>query len=102
VDHLATRILEGLMAFPAIRLAIALASALGFGARNEVIALARVYVPRTGRIDARILGVHIFRNALPPPIVQSTFVFAETILADPALLGLGVKPPTPTVGEHAG
>jgi peptide/nickel transport system permease protein len=92
------------MAFPAIRLAIALASALGFGPRSEVIAIARVYVPRTGRIDARILGVHILRNALPPLIVQSTFVFAETILADPALslLGLGVKPPTPTVGEHAG
>jgi len=89
-----------------------------------VIAIALVYFPRTARIvrastlqlkarafveaavalgegDARILGVHIFRNALPPLIVQSTFVFAEAILADAALsfLGLGVKPPTPTWGN---
>jgi peptide/nickel transport system permease protein len=124
VDNILTRILEGLMAFPAILLAIALVAALGLGVRNEVIAIALVYFPRTARIvrastlqlkarafveaavalgegDARILGVHIFRNALPPLIVQSTFVFAEAILADAALsfLGLGVKPPTPTWGN---
>jgi len=124
VDNVVTRILEGLMAFPAILLAIALVAALGFGARNEVIAIALVYFPRTARIvrastlqlkarafveaavalgegDTRILAVHILRNALPPLIVQSTFVFAEAILADSALsfLGLGVKPPTPTWGN---
>ena len=38
VDNVVTRILEGLMAFPAILLAIGLVAALGFGARNEVIA----------------------------------------------------------------
>ncbi len=124
VDNVVTRVLEGLMAFPAILLAIALVAALGFGARNEVIAIALVYFPRTARIvrastlqlkarafveaavalgegDARILAIHILRNALPPLIVQSTFVFAEAILADAALsfLGLGVKPPTPTWGN---
>jgi peptide/nickel transport system permease protein len=124
VDNVVTRILEGLMAFPAILLAIGLVAALGFGARNEVIAIALVYFPRTARIvrastlqlkarafveaavaigegDTRILAVHILRNALPPLIVQSTFVFAEAILADAALsfLGLGVKPPTPTWGN---
>ncbi|HYM90638.1 MAG TPA: ABC transporter permease [bacterium] len=124
VDDVLTRILEGLMAFPAILLAIALVAALGFGARNEVIAIALVYFPRTARIvrastlqlkarafveaavalgqgDARILAVHILRNALPPLIVQSTFVFAEAILADAALsfLGLGVKPPAATWGN---
>ncbi len=124
VDNVVTRILEGLMAFPAILLAIALVAALGFGARNEVIAIALVYFPRTARIvrastlqlkarafveaavalgegDRRILTVHILRNALPPLIVQSTFVFAEAILADAALsfLGLGVRPPTPTWGN---
>ncbi len=124
VDNTVTRVLEGLMAFPAILLAIALVAALGFGARNEILAIALVYFPRTARIvrastlqlkarafveaavalgegDARILAVHILRNALPPLIVQSTFVFAEAILADAALsfLGLGVKPPTPTWGN---
>jgi peptide/nickel transport system permease protein len=124
VDNTVTRVLEGLMAFPAILLAIALVAALGFGARNEVIAIALVYFPRTARIvrastlqlkarafveaavalgggDGRILTLHILRNAVPPLIVQSTFVFAEAILADAALsfLGLGVKPPTPTWGN---
>ncbi|HLW61244.1 MAG TPA: ABC transporter permease [bacterium] len=124
LDDVLTRILDGLMAFPAILLAIALVAALGVGARNEVLAIALVYFPRTARIvrastlqlkgrtfveaavalgegDARILAGHILRNALPPLIVQSTFVFAEAILADAALsfLGLGVKPPTPTWGN---
>ena len=124
LDNVLTRILDGLMAFPAILLAIALVAALGVSARNEVIAIALVYFPRTARIvrastlqlkqrvfveaavalgggDSRILAVHILRNALPPLIVQSTFVFAEAILADAALsfLGLGVKPPTPTWGN---
>jgi peptide/nickel transport system permease protein len=124
LDNVLTRVLDGLMAFPAILLAIALVAALGFGARNEVIAIALVYFPRTARIvrastlqlkerafveaavalgegDIRILMSHVLRNALPPLIVQSTFVFAEAILADAALsfLGLGVKPPTPTWGN---
>jgi peptide/nickel transport system permease protein len=124
VDGVLMRVLDGVMAFPALLLAIALVAALGASARNEVIAIALVYFPRTARIvrastlqlkgrsfveaavalgerDARILGDHILRNALPPLIVQSTFVFAEAILADAALsfLGLGVRPPTPTWGN---
>lgn len=124
VDAVAMRVLDGLMSFPAILLALALVAALGVGARNEIIAIALVYFPRTARIvrgstlqlkqrafveaavalgegDGRILAVHILRNALTPLIVQSTFVFAEAILADAALsfLGLGVRPPTPTWGN---
>ena len=124
VDAVAMRVLDGLMAFPAILLAIALVAALGVGIRNEILAIALVYFPRTARIvrastlqlkqrtfveaavalgegDGRILGVHILRNALTPLIVQSTFVFAEAILADAALsfLGLGVRPPAPTWGN---
>lgn len=124
VDTILMRILDGLMAFPAILLAIALVAALGASARNEIIAIALVFFPRTGRIvrastlqlkerafieaavalggrEGRILTLHILHNALPPLIVQSTFVFAEAILADAALsfLGLGVKPPTPTWGN---
>ncbi|HLY21688.1 MAG TPA: ABC transporter permease [bacterium] len=124
VDAVAMRVLDGLMSFPAILLALALVAALGVGARNEIIAIALVYFPRTARIvrgstlqlkqrafveaavalgegDGRILTVHILRNALTPLIVQSTFVFAEAILADAALsfLGLGVRPPTPTWGN---
>jgi peptide/nickel transport system permease protein len=116
--------LDGLMAFPAILLALALVAVLGASARNEIIAIALVFFPRTARIvrastlqlkarafveaavalgerEDRILTLHILRNALPPLIVQATFVFAEAVLADAALsfLGLGVRPPTPTWGN---
>lgn len=124
VDATLMRILDGLMAFPAILLALALVAALGASARNEIIAIALVFFPRTARIvrastlqlkarafveaavalgerEDRILISHILANALPPLIVQATFVFAEAVLADAALsfLGLGVRPPTPTWGN---
>ncbi len=124
VDAILMRILDGLMAFPAILLALALVAALGASARNEIIAIAIVFFPRTARIvrastlqlkarmfveaavalgerEDRILLSHILANALPPLIVQATFVFAEAVLADAALsfLGLGVRPPTPTWGN---
>jgi peptide/nickel transport system permease protein len=124
LDAILMRILDGLMAFPAILLALALVAVLGASARNEIIAIALVFFPRTARIvrastlqlkarafveaavalgerEDRILVLHILRNALPPLIVQATFVFAEAVLADAALsfLGLGVRPPTPTWGN---
>jgi len=124
LDAILMRILDGLMAFPAILLALALVAVLGASARNEIIAIALVFFPRTARIvrastlqlkarafveaavalgerEDRILTLHILRNALPPLIVQATFVFAEAVLADAALsfLGLGVRPPTPTWGN---
>lgn len=124
LDAILMRILDGLMAFPAILLALALVAVLGASARNEIIAIALVFFPRTARIvrastlqikarafveaavalgerEDRILALHILRNALPPLIVQATFVFAEAVLADAALsfLGLGVRPPTPTWGN---
>jgi peptide/nickel transport system permease protein len=124
VDAILMRILDGLMAFPAILLAIALVAALGASERNEIIAIALVFFPRTARIvrastlqikarafveaavalgqrDGQILSFHILANALPPLIVQATFVFAQAILADAALsfLGLGVRPPAPTWGN---
>jgi peptide/nickel transport system permease protein len=124
VDAILMRILDGLMAFPAILLAIALVAALGASECNEIIAIALVFFPRTARIvrastlqikarvfveaavalgqrDRRILSFHILANALPPLIVQATFVFAQAILADAALsfLGLGVRPLAPTWGN---
>ena len=48
-----------------------------------------------------VLFRHILPNALSPLVVQSSFIYAEAILADAALsfLGLGVAPPTPTWGN---
>jgi peptide/nickel transport system permease protein len=118
------RLMDALMAFPAILLAIAIAAALGPSAMNAVIALAVVYTPRTARIvrstvlvvretdyvqaakacgarDRWIIWRHILPNSMAPLIVQLTFIFAYAILAESILsfLGVGPPPPTPTWGN---
>ncbi len=113
------RFMDALMAFPAILLAIAIASALGPSAINAVLALSAVYTPRTARIvrgtvlvvremdyvqaavasgarDGWIIWRHILPNSLAPLIVQLTFIFAYAVLAESILSFLGVGPPPPT------
>ena len=118
------RVMDALMAFPAILLAVAITAALGPSAVNVVIALVAVYTPRTARIvrasvlvtremeyvsASRALGAqavrtlfrHVLPNCLTPLVVQVTFVFAYAVLAEAALsfLGMGPPPPTPTWGN---
>lgn len=127
VDNVLMRFVDGLMAFPSIILALALVAALGGNLTNVIIALSVTSWPvmtrvvrsstlqlrelqfvdaavatGTGRLD--ILFRHILPNALTPIIVQTTFIFAEAVLAEAALsfLGLGIKPPTPTWGNILG
>jgi peptide/nickel transport system permease protein len=117
------RLMDALMAFPAVLLAIALAAALGPGEVNAILALTIAYAPRTARVmragvlvvrefpyvegaraigasHARILARHILPNAAAPLVVQQTYVFALAILAEAVLsfLGVGPPPPTPTLG----
>lgn len=124
LDNPLMRIMDALMAFPAILLAVAIAAALGASAINAVIALAAVYTPRTARIvrasvlvvremeyvqaaracgatNWRIMRRHILPNSLAPLIVQLTFIFAYAVLAEAILsfLGVGPEPPTPTWGN---
>ena len=124
LDNPVMRVMDALMAFPSIMLAIAIAAALGPSAANAVIALVAVYTPRTARIvrasvlvlremdyvtaaqccgagDTRILLTHILPNSLAPLIVQLTFVFAYAVIAEAVLsfLGVGAMPPTPTWGN---
>ncbi|MSP98420.1 MAG: ABC transporter permease [Betaproteobacteria bacterium] len=118
------RLMDALMAFPAILLAIAIAAALGPSASNAVIALSVVYTPRTARIvrsavlviremdyvqAARACGArhlwiiwrHVLPNSMAPMLVQLTFIFAYAILAEAVLsfLGVGPPPPAPTWGS---
>jgi len=118
------RVMDALMAFPAILLAIGLAAALGAGITNLIIALAVAYMPRTARLvrasalvvrelefvdAARVAGAghmrimlrHLLPNCMGPLLVQLTFVFAYAILAEAALsfLGIGVPPPAPSWGN---
>jgi peptide/nickel transport system permease protein len=124
LDNPLMRVMDALMAFPAILLAVAIAAALGASAVNAVIALAAVYTPRTARIvrasvlvvremeyvqaaracgatNWRIMRRHILPNSMAPLIVQLTFIFAYAVLAEAILsfLGVGPAPPTPTWGN---
>ncbi len=124
LDNGLMRVMDGLMAFPGVLLAIALAAALGPSLMNAVIALTITFTPRTARImrasvlvirelpyveaavavgagHMRIVLRYILANALSPLIVQLTFVFAVSILAEAILsfLGVGPPPPAPSLGN---
>ncbi len=127
LDNLLMRIMDGLMAFPGIILAIALMASLGPSVVNVIVALGVVYVPRVARIvrgsvlviretpyveAARALGVpdlavllrHVLPNCLSPVIVQVTFIFAAAVLGEAALsfLGVGIPPQIPSWGNVLG
>jgi peptide/nickel transport system permease protein len=117
------RVVDAMMSFPDILLAIALVGILGSSMLNVVFALVLVYTPRVARVvrastlvvrelafveAARAVGVptprilwrHILPNLVSPITVQGTFIFAYAILAEAALsfLGVGVPPEIPTWG----
>lgn len=123
LDTPIARIIDAMMAFPDILLAIALVAALGPSLTTVIVALGIVYAPRLARIvrastlvirelpyveAARALGVstgrimtrHVLRNLTSPILVQATFIFAYSMLAEAGLsfLGLGVSPEVPTWG----
>ena len=118
------RLMDALMTFPAIVLAVALIAVLGTTVANVVVALTIVFTPRTARVvrasvlgirnmeyiegaralgqrDAWILLRHVLPNAVSPLIVQSTFVMAYAILSEAALsfIGAGVPAPNPSWGN---
>jgi len=124
LDTIVMRVMDGLMAFPAILLAIALMAVRGPGVWNVIFALSVVYMPRTamlirstvlsireldyvqaaralGREDAGIAVRHILPNCVGPLLVQGSFVFAYAILAEAILgfLGVGVPPYVPSWGN---
>lgn len=123
LDGLLMRIMDALMSFPAIMLAVGITAAVGPSSANVVAALSAVYVPRTARVvrasvlatreldfieaaratgagHGRILLRHVLPNCIGPLIVQLTFTFAYAVLSEAALsfLGMGTPPPTPTLG----
>jgi peptide/nickel transport system permease protein len=123
LDNILMRIMDALMAFPAILLGMAIMGALGASLINVIIALIVVYTPRIARVvrgsvltlskslfvenavcvgcsDSRIVFAHILPNCLAPLIIQLTFTFAYAILAEAALtfLGIGAPPEVPSWG----
>ena len=123
VDLVGMRLMDVLLSFPAILLAIALLAILGKGIENVILALGIVYIPGFARVarskvlseesleyveaakamgytDINIIRDEILPNSLTPVIVQFTFTMALAIIAEAALsfLGLGISPPTATWG----
>ena len=123
VDDVISRVVDVLMAFPGILLAIALVAVLGPSLTNVVLALSvigwvgyarlvRGQALRARELDfvhaARALGAgsprvvlrHVLPSAFPAVVVQATLGMAGAIIAEASLsfLGLGVQPPTPSWG----
>lgn len=124
LDNAIMRVMDAMMAFPAILFAIAIMAVLGPKTVNVVIALGVVYAPRTVRIvrasvlavkwldfieairaqaasHLRILLRHVLPNCMSPLVVQATFNFAYAVLAEASLsfVGAGAPPPTPSWGN---
>jgi ABC-type dipeptide/oligopeptide/nickel transport system permease subunit len=124
LDDTIMRIVDATQAFPFLVLALALASALGPGFLNAMIAIGVGFTPAFVRIvrgqvlsiaaqdyiqsaksfgtgDLRILRLHVLPNAMGPLLVQTSVAMAAAILAEAGLsfLGLGVQPPTPSWGQ---
>jgi peptide/nickel transport system permease protein len=123
VDDAISRVIDVLMAFPGILLAIALVAVLGPSLTNVVLALSVIgwvgyarlvrgqslrarefeYVQAARALGAgarRIVVRHILPTAIPAVIVQATLGMAGAIISEASLsfLGLGVQPPTPSWG----
>lgn len=124
IDSVVMRMVDGMLAFPPIILAMATVAVLGPDLRNTIIAIGVVQIPRFARqvramtaslrnrefvLAARVLGgghMHVMGravlpNLLPVVMVQFTLTFATAVLTEAALsfLGLGAQPPTPSWGS---
>jgi peptide/nickel transport system permease protein len=124
VDAIIMRIMDGLMAIPAILLAIAVVSLSGASIMTVLIAITLPEIPRVARLvrsvvlSAReepyveaaisvgsslpkIMWRHLMPNTIAPLIVQGTYVCASAILTEAILsfLGAGISPETPTWGN---
>jgi peptide/nickel transport system permease protein len=124
VDAVIMRIIDGMMAFPGIILAIGIMAVRGPSIANIIVALSVVGTPRVVRLvrsvvlglrdtpfvesaiaignpDVRIMWRHILPNILAPLIVQASITFADAILAEATLsfLGAGAPPEIPSWGS---
>jgi peptide/nickel transport system permease protein len=124
IDNLTMRLVDALLAFPPLLLAVALVGLLGPDIQNVMLALGIVQAPVLARMvrgstlavredlyvtAARALGAgpwrivlsHLLRNVMSPIIVQLTIVFSAAVVAEASLsfLGFGTQPPNPSWGR---
>lgn len=123
-DTILMRLVDTMLAFPGLLLAIAILAALGAGLENVALAIGIAAFPRFARISraqmlvetgrdyvvaARVTGAgemrimfrHVTINALPPLLVQGALSMAGAVLIEASLgyLGLGTEPPNPSLGN---
>ncbi len=123
LDDVAMRLVDMVLAFPSLILAMAIAAALGPSIQNSMLALLLVWWPPYARVargqvlslkgrefvvaahalgmsDGRVLLRHVLPNCLAPALVLMTMDFGNAIIITAALsfLGLGAVPPTPEWG----
>lgn len=124
LDGLIMRIMDGIMAIPAVLLAIALVSVSGSSLTTVIIAIAVPEIPRVTRLvrsimlsvrsepyveaaitlgtsTFKVLVRHMLPNTVAPLIVQGTYIFAAAVLIEAILsfLGAGIPPETPSWGN---
>jgi peptide/nickel transport system permease protein len=122
-DSVIMRLMDVLLAFPYLLLAMMIVAILGPGLRNAMIAIGIVYIPQytrlvrgsvlavsqrefvyaawiSGASHWRVMTKHILRNCYSPIIVQATLSFGSAIVETAGLgfLGLGAQPPQPEWG----
>ena len=122
-DLVVQRIIDAIMAFPGLILALAIMAALGQSLNNVVIALAVVQIPNAARVlrsqslsvkqsqyveaakaigcsDSRIIFQHIMPNCVAPYLIVATAALAYVIVREASLsfLGVGTPPPIPSWG----
>ncbi|MEI4474091.1 ABC transporter permease [Frigidibacter sp. MR17.24] len=124
VDGIVMRVMDGVMAIPAILLAIAFSALLGGSLGTVIVAISIAEIPRVARLirglvlslrgrmyveaailagvsQPRIIWRHILPNTLAPLIVQATYIFASAMLLEAILsfIGAGIPPTTPSWGN---
>lgn len=124
LDGVIMRVMDGIMAIPAVLLAIAMVSVSGSSLTTVIIAIAVPEVPRVTRLvrsimlsvrnepyveaaitlgtaPFRVLARHMLPNTVAPLIVQGTYIFAAAVLIEAILsfLGAGIPPETPSWGN---
>jgi peptide/nickel transport system permease protein len=123
LDLVTMRVVDMMLAFPALLLALAVMAGLGSSLLNVIVAVAVAFLPRFARVQRvvtltvrerefvlaavalggthlRVLARHVIPNCLAPVLVMMTVSAADAILVESSLsfLGLGVQPPAPTWG----
>lgn len=123
VDNVLMRLVDTLLSFPVLLLALTISAMLGPSVPNAIIAIGVAFTPFLARIvrgealrvvqmpyveaaraagatDRRLIVLHVLPNILPPIIVQATISLAFAILAEAGLsfLGLGTQPPQSSWG----